>query len=108
MHSTINVEKLKRFIPNTFIEREDKGPELISTDLGEERYVHEVLAKKKSRGRPKTGGISRWKYLVHWAGERQDQASWEPEENLIDEVDGTMTEALRVFLQNEKGSRGRV
>ena len=108
VHSTINVEKLKRFIPNTFIEREDKGPELISTDLGEERYVHEVLAKKKSRGRPKTGGISRWKYLVHWAGERQDQASWEPEENLIDEIDGTMTEALRVFLQNEKESRGRV
>jgi hypothetical protein len=53
VHSTINVEKLKRFIPNTFIEREDKGPELISTDLGEERYVHEVLAKKNLVAGPK-------------------------------------------------------
>ena len=65
---------------------------------GEENWeIEEILASRKGRG---IG--ARAEYLVMWRGFPEDEATWEPYENLK----GTAEEALRKFhLQNPFAER---
>ena len=100
VHHTVNFDKIIKYAANAIPGREDQPPAPVQGPLGEERFVLQVLGQKRARGRPRQGKPKRFQYLVHWAGERQDQSSWEPEENLYDD-DGTICEALQAYLDKD-------
>jgi hypothetical protein len=107
VHNVINISKLKKFYPNQFAGRVNVAPQPVQSSTGEERYVQAILDHKKARGRIRRDGIPRWRYLVHWQGERADEATWEPEDNFKDENDNITTQALTAYLsklhQDEEG-----
>jgi transposase InsO family protein len=95
--NVFNVSKLRPFVANTFKDRAEAPPAPVMVNGSEERFVHAVLARKANRGRPRHGGDNKFKYLVHWAGERHDQASWEPESSFTDDFGNITTQAVLDF-----------
>jgi len=93
IHDVFDVSKLKLYIPNDdelFPERDQKPPEPVIVDDGEEFEVEEIV-DVKMRHRKK-------QYLVKWKGYPEYENTWEPLRNLPN-----AREAIREFEQKQKG-----
>jgi transposase InsO family protein len=90
IHDVISINHIKEYYDNTFEDRHEQPPAPIVMDTGTERFVHRILKSRKRRNQQQ--------YLVWWQGEREDEATWEPEDNLRD--GDVINEALEFYLQS--------
>ena len=88
-HPVFNVTALRRYEQNTIPGRRQPPPPPFTDLHGQTRYMVEKILDDRQR-RHQT------QYLVKWQGYPDDEATWEPEENLLDEA-GRPIVALRRY-----------
>jgi hypothetical protein len=104
VHNVFNISKLKRYYPDeSFPGRTPPKPPVdMSHASGPEYVIHDILARRRLRGRQgaNPNDPRRFEYLTHWEGERQDEATWERYEQFV--TDGVVAQPLLNFIQQQQ------
>ena len=104
VHNVFNITKLKRYYPDeSFPGRTPPKPPVdMSHASGPEYVIHDILARKRLRGRQgaNPNDPRRFEYLTHWEGERQDESTWERYDQFV--TDGEVAQPLLDFIQQQQ------
>jgi hypothetical protein len=100
-HNVFNISKLKHYFPDeSFPGRtQNKSPVDMTHASGPEYVIHDILARRRIRGRhfANPSDPRRFEYSTHWEGERQDKSTWERYEKFV--PDSEVAQLLFDFIQ---------